>query len=156
VLGADSAQAITAATTTTVTSSKNPSSCEQSVTFTIIVTVANTLTRVTEGTITFTLAPDPPLTSLIRSSGQSEFKIHSNDPALNCVGPHALTAPYNGTSTSNPSSASLTQFSTSAHDFDGNCKGDILWYNTASGQVVNWLVNGASLIGGGSPGSAAN
>ena len=33
---------------------------------------------------------------------------------------------------------------------------DILWYNTASGQVVLWLVSGTSVIGGGSPGSAAS
>ena len=155
VLVADSAQAVTVATTTTVTSSKNPSSCEQSVTFTIIVTEANTLMRVTDGTITFTLAPDLPMTSTI--PGQAEFKISASDPALNSSGPHAVTVTYNGTSTFAPSSASMTQsVSTSPHDFDGNCKGDILWYNTSTGQVVNWLVNGASVIGGGSPGSAAS
>src|SRR5262249_47324126 len=42
------------------------------------------------------------------------------------------------------------------HDFSGDCQSDIVWYNTASGQVVTWLVNGTSVVGGGSPGSAAN
>jgi hypothetical protein len=42
---------------------------------------------------------------------------------------------------------------TGTHDFNGDCLSDILWYNTSSGQVVNWLVNGTSVIGGGSPGS---
>jgi hypothetical protein len=38
------------------------------------------------------------------------------------------------------------------HDFNGDGTSDILWYNMASGQVVVWLVNGASVIAGGSPG----
>jgi streptogramin lyase len=42
---------------------------------------------------------------------------------------------------------------TSTHDFNGNGKSDILWYNTTSGQAVTWLVNGTSVTGGGSPGS---
>jgi hypothetical protein len=33
---------------------------------------------------------------------------------------------------------------------------DILWYNTTTGQVVIWLLNGTSVIGGGSPGSEAS
>ena len=37
---------------------------------------------------------------------------------------------------------------------DGNS--DILWYNANSAQAVVWLLSGASLIGGGSPGSAAS
>src|SRR5262249_11684749 len=40
------------------------------------------------------------------------------------------------------------------HDFNGDCLSDIVWYNTTSGQVVNWLVKGVSVVGGGSPGSA--
>jgi hypothetical protein len=39
-------------------------------------------------------------------------------------------------------------------DFNSDSKSDILWYNTASGQLVVWL--GASVIGGGSPGAAAS
>src|SRR5262249_27412404 len=40
-----------------------------------------------------------------------------------------------------------------SHDFSGDHNSDILWYNTTSGQVVVWLVNGTSVTGGGSPGS---
>src|SRR5262249_28261159 len=40
------------------------------------------------------------------------------------------------------------------HDFNGDGMSDILWYNTTSGQVVAWLVNGTSVIGSGSPASA--
>jgi hypothetical protein len=42
------------------------------------------------------------------------------------------------------------------HDFNGDSIGDVLWYNTSSGQVVNWLLNGTSIVGGGSPGSAGS
>src|SRR5262249_9254138 len=45
---------------------------------------------------------------------------------------------------------------TTTHDFNGDCLSDIAWYNTTSGQVVSWLVNGTSVISGGSPGSAAS
>src|SRR5262245_49324286 len=40
------------------------------------------------------------------------------------------------------------------HDFNHDARSDILWQNLNTGQVVIWLMNGASVIGGGSPGSA--
>ena len=40
------------------------------------------------------------------------------------------------------------------HDFNGDRKSDILWWNSTSGQAVEWLMNGASVISAGSPGSA--
>jgi hypothetical protein len=40
------------------------------------------------------------------------------------------------------------------HDFNGDCLSDVVWYNTATGQALLWFVNGTSVIGGGSPGSA--
>src|SRR5262245_6133044 len=45
---------------------------------------------------------------------------------------------------------------TNTHDFNLDGRSDILWWNSGSGQLVEWLVNGASVIGGGSPGSAAS
>src|SRR5262249_32301708 len=42
------------------------------------------------------------------------------------------------------------------HDFNGDGKSDILWYNTTSGQAVTWLINGTTVTGGGSPGSAGS
>jgi hypothetical protein len=45
---------------------------------------------------------------------------------------------------------------TGTHDVNGDCLSDIVWYNTTTGQVVLWFLNGASVIGGGSPGSAAS
>src|SRR5262249_10068578 len=55
--------------------------------------------------------------------------------------------------------------SAAIHDFNSDCVSDILWYNTSSGQVVNWLVNVATVeggliapfvVGGGWPGSGAS
>jgi len=43
-----------------------------------------------------------------------------------------------------------------AHDFNGDYRSDVLWYNTASGQAAMWLMSGTSVIGGGSPGSAGS
>src|SRR5262249_40328809 len=40
-----------------------------------------------------------------------------------------------------------------SHDFNHDARSDVVWRN-AAGQVVVWLINGASVIGGGSPGSA--
>src|SRR5262249_19694151 len=45
---------------------------------------------------------------------------------------------------------------TGTHDFNNDCLSDIVWYNTTNGQVVSWLVNGTSVIAGGSPGAAAS
>src|SRR5262249_18459164 len=41
------------------------------------------------------------------------------------------------------------------HDFNADGNSDILWRNATTGQALIWLLNGASVIGGGSPGSAA-
>src|SRR5262249_51206457 len=41
-------------------------------------------------------------------------------------------------------------------DFNGDGKSDLLWLNTSTGQAVIWLLNGTSVSGGGSPGSAAS
>src|SRR5262249_21177470 len=45
--------------------------------------------------------------------------------------------------------------SASTHDISGDGFSDIVWWNSSSGQVVNWFVNGTSVIGGGSPGSVS-
>jgi hypothetical protein len=39
-------------------------------------------------------------------------------------------------------------------DFNGDGTSDILWLNDTTGQALIWLLNGSSVIGGGSPGSA--
>jgi hypothetical protein len=63
--------------------------------------------------------------------------------------PHC-TYVYGGGTSAKPCGPYLS----GAHDFNGDSTSDILWYNTGNGQVLNWLINGTSVIGGGSPGSA--
>ena len=46
--------------------------------------------------------------------------------------------------------------STGTGDFNGDGFSDILWWNSTTGQAVIWLLNGTSVIGAGSPGSAAS
>src|SRR6516162_8298954 len=41
------------------------------------------------------------------------------------------------------------------HDFNHDGRSDVLWQNTG-GQVVVWLMNGSTVIGGGSPGSTGS
>jgi hypothetical protein len=41
------------------------------------------------------------------------------------------------------------------HDFNVDGRSDILWRNTNTGGVVEWLINGTSVLSSGSPGSAA-
>ena len=41
-------------------------------------------------------------------------------------------------------------------DFNGDCKSDVLWRNSSTQQVYNWLMNGTSAVNSGSPGSPAS
>ncbi len=41
-------------------------------------------------------------------------------------------------------------------DFDGDCKSDILWRNTTSGQVDIWLMNGTTIASTGGPGAVTS
>ena len=41
-------------------------------------------------------------------------------------------------------------------DFNGDCKSDILWSNSSTGQVYEWLMNGTSIASQASPGGATS
>ena len=41
-------------------------------------------------------------------------------------------------------------------DFNGDCRSDILWRNSSSEEVYEWLMNGASILSQGSPGSPSS
>jgi hypothetical protein len=43
----------------------------------------------------------------------------------------------------------------SPHDFDGDCKSDILWHNETTGAVSVWLMNGTALANHANPGALA-
>ena len=38
-------------------------------------------------------------------------------------------------------------------DFNGDCTSDLLWHNSATQQVYEWLMSGATFTGSGSPGT---
>ncbi|MET7934021.1 Ig-like domain-containing protein [Streptomyces sp. NPDC005322] len=92
---------IKANTTTTLTSSPNPSTPGQTVTFTATVAAVPPATGTPTGTVTFTISGGPTLTGTLNGSGVATASTN----ALT-AGPHTVTATYNGdtcfnTSTSN-------------------------------------------------------
>ena len=56
-------------------------------------------------------------------------------------------------STPNPNPNPNPQSFAAVGDFNGDCRSDILWHNTSTGQVYAWLMNGAVYENSGSPGS---
>jgi hypothetical protein len=56
-------------------------------------------------------------------------------------------------STANPNPNPNPESFAAVGDFNGDCKSDILWRNTSTEQVYEWLMNGTTYSGSGSPGS---
>ena len=56
-------------------------------------------------------------------------------------------------STANPNPNPNPESFAAVGDFNGDCKSDILWRNTSTQQVYEWLMNGTTYSGSGSPGS---
>ncbi|MDW8326681.1 MAG: Ig-like domain repeat protein [Anaerolineales bacterium] len=96
---------IPANTTTTLATSGSPSVFGQSVTFTATVTAQAPGSGTPTGTVTFFVDGSPVVTPTLNAAGQATF-ITSTLP----VGPHNLTATYNGSANYNASSSlTLTQ-----------------------------------------------
>src|SRR5262249_40438407 len=83
--------------------------------------------------------------AITKNTGDSLTLVQDNDAGLCPAG-----------TTSNAGNFGVTPTPVVTHDFNADGKSDILWYNTTNGQVVNWLVSGTSVIGGGSLGAAAS
>ncbi|MGD0366704.1 MAG: FG-GAP-like repeat-containing protein, partial [Acidobacteriaceae bacterium] len=55
--------------------------------------------------------------------------------------------------TANPNPNPNPESFAAVGDFNGDCRSDILWHNSSTEQVYEWLMNGTTFTGSGSPGS---
>ncbi len=131
--------AVAEPTSTALTSSVNPSTVGQAVTFTA--TVTSGAVPVTTGTVTFTEGPTTLVANVaVNASGQTTFTTSTLT-----AGSHTITATYNGTAAFQTSSGSVTQVvqraaTTTALTSSPN--------PSTAGQVVTFT---ATVISGGSP-----
>jgi hypothetical protein len=58
--------------------------------------------------------------------------------------------------TANPNPNPNPESFAAVGDFNGDCRSDLLWQNSGSGQLYEWLMNGTSTLSQGSPGSASS
>ena len=79
----------------------------------------------------------------------------SNGVSPNATQSFTLTVIQSCT-TSNPNPNPNPESFSEIGDFNGDCKSDILWRNTSSEQVYQWLMNGTSISNQGSPGSPSS
>ena len=82
----------------------------------------------------------------ILNDGNSEINI------LTAIGyrvPAGGSACTNPNPNPNPNPASFAN----PGDFNGDCKSDLLWRNTSTGQVYEWMMNGTTFSSTGSPGN---
>ena len=98
--------------------------------------------------------PATNLTATISSSNTSTVGGSSSDAAVSF---YFLLAPAIGTCANpnpnpNPNPAAFAN----PGDFNGDCKSDILWRNSGSEEVYEWLVNGTSILSQGSPGGPSS
>ena len=85
----------------------------------------------------------------ILNDGGSEVNI------LTAVG-YSVPATTSACSTGNPNPNPNPAASTVPSDFNGDCKSDILWRNSSSGQAYTWFMNGTALSSSSSSGTAAS
>jgi hypothetical protein len=83
----------------------------------------------------------------ILNDGGSEVNI------LTAVG---YGVPATTCTTSNPNPNPNPESFAAVDDFNGDCKSDILWQNSSSGQLYEWLMNGTSTLSSGTPGGASS
>ncbi|MFZ0689830.1 MAG: FG-GAP-like repeat-containing protein [Acidobacteriaceae bacterium] len=90
-------------------------------------------------TLTATYAPD---------SGSS-----STYTGATGTSPVTVTQAIGTCTTSNPNPNPNPQSFAAVGDFNGDCRSDILWRNSGTQQVYEWLMNGTTFPNSGSPGS---
>ena len=176
----DNTHTLTMAQAPTTTSASNAttnySSSPQSVS--LSATVTSPVGTVNAGTVTFTVLNGSTPVGTATTSGtvsSGSASVSYTLPAATHIGSYTIQAAYNGstdfagssnnahTLTVAPSIGSCTTANPNPNpnpvsfaavgDFNGDCKSDILWRNTGTQQVYEWLMNGTTFTGSGSPGS---
>jgi hypothetical protein len=69
------------------------------------------------------------------------------------LAPVTVTQTIGSCTTPNPNPNPNPESFAAPGDFNGDCKSDILWRNSTTGQVYEWLMNGTTYPASGSPGS---
>ncbi len=90
-------------------------------------------------TLTVTYLPDPASSST-----------YSNATGTASV---AVVQAIGTCTTPNPNPNPNPQSFAAVQDFNGDCRSDLLWRNTSTEQVYEWLMNGTTFSGTGSPGA---
>ncbi len=153
--------------TPTVTVSPSESSINSKQSDPVTVTVSGTGATPT-GTVTLSSGTYSSGATAL-SSGSAMITIPAGSLA---VGSDTLTATYSGDtnyltntgtapvtvvqaigscSTSNPNPNPNPAVFAAVEDFNGDCRSDILWRNSTSQQVYEWLMNGTTIASSGSP-----
>lgn len=97
------------------------------------------------------------LKSLFRASRQSKLALPCGCASVVLMALLCWPAVSSATCTNpNPNPNPNPQSFANPGDFNGDCKSDILWQNSGSGQNYIWLMNGAAMTSSGTPGGAAS
>jgi hypothetical protein len=176
----DNTHTVTEIQAPTTTSASNAttdySSSPQSVS--LSATVTSPVGAVNAGTVTFTVLNSGVLVGTATTSGtvsSGSASVSYTLPAATTIGNYTIQAVYNGSTdfaassdnthtltvaqtigtctTPNPNPNPNPESFAAVGDFNGDCKSDILWRNTGTEQVYEWLMNGTTFNSSGSPGS---
>ena len=82
------------------------------------------------------------LTALYLPDANSYYTYSS----ANGTAPVTVIQPIGTCTTANPNPNPNPESFAATGDFNGDCRSDILWQNTASGLVYTWLMNGTSIL----------
>ncbi len=176
----DNTHTLTMVQAPTTTSASNAttdySSSPQSVS--LSATVTSEVGTVNAGTVTFTVLNGSTPVGTATTSGtvsSGSASVSYTLPAATTIGSYTIQAVYNGSTdfggssdnrhmltvapsigtctTANPNPNPNPVSFAAVGDFNGDCRSDLLWRNSGTEQVYEWLMDGTTFTSSGSPGS---
>jgi hypothetical protein len=81
---------------------------------------------------------------------------YNNNNYTTTYGPNLQFTTIGSCTTSNPNPNPNPESLAAVDDFNGDCRSDLLWQNSGSGQLYEWLMNGTTIASQGSPGGASS